>query len=129
MEHTPVSRIQWSRAPEENFTGTVRFGPLSDRSPEALNALAVHFDPGARTDWHTHPVGQVLYITNGAGLVQTEDGTTVEVGPGDVVYSPPGEVHWHGAASNSPMTHLSLPTGGATEWLPRKVPDEEYDPR
>ena len=129
MEHTSASDIDWALAPAENFTGTVRFGPLSDRSPEALNALAVHFDPGARTDWHTHPVGQVLYITNGAGLVQTDDGDTVEVAAGDVVYSPPGEVHWHGARPNSPMTHLSLTTGGATEWLPRKVTDAEFGRR
>lgn len=129
MEHTPSTDIVWSEAPAENFTGTVRFGPLSDRSPDALNALAVHFDPGARTDWHTHPAGQVLYITNGAGLVQTDDGSTVEVAAGDVVYAPPGEVHWHGAGPASPMTHLSLTTGGPTEWLPRKVTDEEYERR
>lgn len=129
MEHTRAQDIAWVEAPEENFTGRVFFGPLSHASPDGLNALAVSFEPGARTDWHTHPEGQVLYVTSGAGLVQSDDGHTVEIAAGDVVYSPAGEVHWHGARETSPMVHLSLTTGGATEWLPRKVTDEEYSRR
>lgn len=129
MDHTPAERIDWTPAPAEHFTGMARFGPLSHATEEGLNALAVSFDPGARTDWHWHPDGQVLYITNGAGLVQKDDGETVEVSAGDVVYSPPNEVHWHGAGPSSPMTHLSLTTGGATVWEPRKVTDEEYGRR
>ncbi|MDQ4149138.1 MAG: cupin domain-containing protein [Actinomycetota bacterium] len=127
MEHTPAEGIQWTPAPEEHFTGKVLFGPLSS-AEGGIDALAVHFDPGARTDWHTHPNGQVLYIVHGAGLVQNEDGTTVEVSPGDVVYSPPGERHWHGAKPASPMMHLSL-TRESAAWEPRKVTDEEYNRR
>lgn len=125
MEHTPAEGIPWVPAPAEHFTGRVMFGPLSNKDGE-LNALAVQFDPGARTDWHTHPNGQVLYVVHGAGLVQTEDGTTVELSPGDVVHSPAGELHWHGAKPTSPMVHLSLTTGAPPRWGTRKVTDEEY---
>jgi quercetin dioxygenase-like cupin family protein len=90
--------------------------------------IAVQFAPGARSDWHSHPAGQVLYVVSGAGLVQTSDGSTVEISPGDVVHAPPGEKHWHGARPDSPMMHLSLTTGGATAWE-GKVSDEEYDRR
>ncbi len=88
--------------------------------------LGVRFEPGARTDWHSHPEGQVLYVVSGAGRVQEDDGTTVEISVGDVVYTEPGTVHWHGATQQSPMMHLSITTGGETEWLPRKVSDGEY---
>lgn len=128
MEHRRAEDIDWTEAPAEHFTGRVHFGPLS-LVDGALNALGVHFDPGARTDWHWHPDGQVLYVVDGAGLVQRDDGTTVEISAGDVVYAPPNEVHWHGARPNSPMTHLSLTTGGDTVWEPRKVTDEEYGGR
>jgi quercetin dioxygenase-like cupin family protein len=124
MDHTAAERIEWSPAPDEHFTGKVWFGPLSNHE-DGISALAVQFEPGARTDWHSHSKGQVLYIVNGAGLVQTDDGTTVEVSSGDVIYAPPGEVHWHGAMPASPMMHLSLTIGSAA-WEPRKVTDEEY---
>lgn len=124
-QHLPANNILWAAAPSEHFTGQVLFGPIS--SEGTVNMLGVHFAPGARTDWHTHPDGQVLYVTAGVGRVGTDDGTTVEIGTGDSLYSPPGQVHWHGAARHSPMTHLSITTGGATEWLPRKVTDEEYE--
>ena len=127
MEHRPAEELDWVDAPEEHFTGKVRFGQLSHDGP--LNALGVNFEPGARTDWHWHPEGQVLYVTEGAGLVQDDDGTTVEISAGDTVYTPPDQVHWHGARPNSPMTHLSLTTGDATVWEPRKVTDEEYGAR
>ncbi len=126
MEHTPAERITWARAPEENFTGRVWFGPLSHVTEDGLKASGVYFDPAARTDWHSHPDGQVLYVASGAGLVQTEEGETVEISAGDVVYAPPGELHWHGAGPATPMMHLSLTTGGETQWEPRKVSDEEY---
>jgi quercetin dioxygenase-like cupin family protein len=127
VEHRKNASIEWTPAPSENFTGDVWFGTLSqDGGPEGLNALGVQFVPGARTDWHSHPGGQVLYVTSGAGLVANEDGDRVEVAAGDVVYAPAGELHWHGATPNSPMMHLSLTTGGATEWEPRKVSDAEY---
>lgn len=90
--------------------------------------IAVQFAPGARSDWHTHPSGQILYIVSGVGLVQTDDGSTVEVSPGDVVYASPGERHWHGARPDSPMMHLSLTSGGVTEWG-GKVSNEDYQRR
>lgn len=126
MDHTPAEDITWVEAPAENFTGQVRFGRLSQAPDPGLNALGVLFEPGARTDWHTHPDGQVIYVVSGAGKVQKDDGETVHISAGDVVYSPAGETHWHGATEHSYMMHLSLTTGGPTEWLPRKVTDEEY---
>ncbi|MDH3498481.1 MAG: cupin domain-containing protein [Acidimicrobiia bacterium] len=129
MEYTPTQDHVWFDAPVANFTGEVRFSHMSHKTEERLNVLGVHFEPGARTDWHTHPEGQVLYVVGGEGLVQTADGETVEITAGDVVYSPPGELHWHGAQPTSPMMHLSLTTGGATEWQPRKVTDQEYHRR
>lgn len=129
MEHTPAERLVWGEAPEGNFTGRVWFGPLSQAEDRPLNALGVLFEPGARTAWHSHPEGQVLYVVSGAGRVQTAQGETVEVGPGDVVHTPPGEEHWHGAAPRSYMMHLSLTTGGVTEWTGREVSDEEYGGR
>lgn len=125
MDHTPAEHVTWKSAPAEHFTGRVLMGPLS-QDPEALNALGVHFDPGARTDWHSHPAGQVLYIVSGSGRVATETGEMIDVSPGDIVHAPAGEMHWHGASPYSPMFHLSLTTGGQTEWTARKVTDEEY---
>ena len=127
MEHRPAEDVDWVEAPAENFTGNVRFGPLGQHG--ALNVLVVNFEPGARTDWHRHPEGQVLYVTEGAGLVQDDDGTTVEISTGDTVFTPADQIHWHGARADAPMTHLSLTTGGATVWEPRKVTDEEYHRR
>jgi quercetin dioxygenase-like cupin family protein len=127
VEHTPAEAIQWEPAPSAHFTGRVWFGPLDGpRRDGDLNALGVMFEPGARTDWHVHPDGQVLYVTAGAGFVQRRDGLTAKVSAGDVVYAPPGEVHWHGATASTPMTHLSLTTGGPTAWLDAKVADDEY---
>ena len=88
MDHTPAEDIQWEDAGDEHFTGRVRFGPLSKVPDPGLNALGVLFEPGARTDWHTHPEGQVLYIASGAGKVQKDDGETVHVSAGDVVSLP-----------------------------------------
>ena len=125
MEHRRADKVEWEDAPAENFTGLVRFGPLSDHGQ--LNALAVRFEATARTDWHSHPEGQVLYVVAGRGRIQDDDGTTVEFGAGDTLYTPPGQIHWHGAGPDGPMTHLSLTTGGATIWEPRKVTDKEYN--
>ncbi|MBT8212793.1 MAG: cupin domain-containing protein [Acidimicrobiia bacterium] len=126
MDHTTADNIPWEPAPADHFTGTVYFGPLSHVSDDGLHALAVQFEPGARTDWHWHPDGQVLYVTEGAGLVANAKGERVRITAGDVVYAAPDEVHWHGALPSSPMTHLSLTTGDATVWEPRKVDDGEY---
>lgn len=127
MEHRPRDTVDWIPAGDDHFTGEVSFGahyePAHD---EDLNVLGVSFASGARTDWHRHPAGQVLYVVAGEARVQREGGETVTAGPGDAVYAPPGEVHWHGAGPHGPMVHLSITYGGATEWLPRKVTDEEY---
>lgn len=127
MEHVVSTAIEWAEAPHEMFTGAVWFGPLAPpATEEALNTLGVMFSPGARTAWHRHIEGQVLYIAHGAGIVANDAGDRVEVGAGDAVVIPPGEIHWHGAARSSHMMHLSITTGGPTEWLGRKVTDEEY---
>jgi quercetin dioxygenase-like cupin family protein len=126
VEHTKAETLQWEAAPEENFTGPVWFALLSAAPDRPLNALGVKFDPGSRTDWHSHPEGQVLYVVSGEGRVGTDAGEVVEIGPGDVVHSPVGELHWHGATPQSAMVHLSLTTGGATVWTDRKVSDDDY---
>lgn len=127
MELLPAEAVSWTPAGSANFTGEVWFGPLSHATADGLNVLAVHFAPGARTDWHTHAEGQVLYCVSGAGKVQTAAGDTVGLTPGDVVYSPPGERHWHGAGPASHMVHLSLTTGPPTEWFDDKVSDADYE--
>ena len=127
MEFRSARHRTWEHAPQEFFTGHVWFGTISRRPRiDSLNALGVHFEAGARTDWHTHPDGQTLYVTDGAGFVQNEAGETVRIGTGDVVYAPAGEVHWHGATATSHMTHLSLTSHGDTQWMSRKVTAEEY---
>lgn len=118
--------MEWSPQPEANFTGKAWMGVLSRADDRVLNAISVLFEPGARTHWHSHPEGQVLYVISGTGRVGTEAGGIVRISPGDVVYASPGELHWHGAAPDSPMSHLSLTTGGATVWEPRAVTHEEY---
>lgn len=92
---------------------------------DPVTLITVQFAPGARSDWHRHPGGQVLYVLSGAGLVQNEDGSTVEISAGDVVHAAPGELHWHGARQDAPMSHLSITAGGATDWQD-KVTDEQY---
>lgn len=127
MHHETADETTWDPAPEEHFTGRAWFGPLH-RPGDALdlNVLGVRFEAAARTDWHTHPAGQVLYVVAGTALVQTESGETVAAGPGDAVHAPAGEMHWHGAGPDAPMVHLSITHGGPTEWSDRKVTDEEY---
>jgi quercetin dioxygenase-like cupin family protein len=126
MEHTPAGEQAWKPQPEEHFTGRAWMGILSQGDDRALNAITVAFEPGARTHWHSHPEGQVLYVLSGAGRAGTENGIVIRLSPGDAVYADPDELHWHGATADSPMTHLSLTTGGATAWEPRPVSDEEY---
>lgn len=128
MKHRPAGEVAWTSAGHEHFTGEVVFGPHTDepQGPDDINVLGVRFDAAARTDWHRHPGGQVLYVLSGEARVGTE-GETVVAGPGDAVSTPPGELHWHGAGPDGPMTHLSITHMGATEWLPRKVTDEEYE--
>jgi quercetin dioxygenase-like cupin family protein len=128
MEHRRNDDVEWVEAPAQHFTGAVRFGPhADDRGHEAdINVLGVEFQAGARTDWHTHPGGQVIYVVEGDARVGVDGGPVIEAGPGDAVWSPPGELHWHGAGPDGTMTHLSITHLGATEWTDRKVTDEEY---
>lgn len=125
--HRKATDIPWAPAPAEHFTGQAWFGPITPQpGPEDLNVLAVAFEPGARSDWHSHPGGQVLYVVSGIARSREEGGELVTAGPGDSIQASPGVVHWHGAAPHAPMVHLSITHRGATEWLPRKVTDAEY---
>lgn len=127
MEHVAGDQLGWEEAPEEHFTGRAWFGPMAPpMTAEALNVLGVMFEPGARTAWHKHVEGQVLYVVHGVGHVANEAGERVTITAGDTVVIPPGEVHWHGACTDSHMMHLSLTTGGPTEWIGRKVDDADY---
>ena len=111
------------------FTGTVRIDPLfRTEAPARVAGAGVTFEPGARTAWHTHPLGQTLIITAGCGWVQREGGPIEEVHPGDVVWFPPGEKHWHGATPTTAMTHIAIQEqldGKVVDWL-EHVSDEQY---
>jgi quercetin dioxygenase-like cupin family protein len=115
--------------PAENFTGSVRIGPLFPaREPSRAAGASVTFEPGARTAWHTHPAGQTLIVTAGSGLVQQWGGRIQEIRPGDVVWIPPSQKHWHGATPTTPMTHIAIQeqvNGKVVEWM-EKVSDDQY---
>ena len=117
------------KGPAEWFTGTVRLDPLFDASaPARAGGAAVTFEPGARTAWHTHPLGQTLIVTAGSGLVQRVGGPIEAIKPGDVVLIPPGEKHWHGASPTTAMTHFAIQEtldGKAVEWM-EHVSDAQY---
>jgi quercetin dioxygenase-like cupin family protein len=118
-----------AKGPADWFTGTVRIDPLFQPN-EARRAAAacVTFEPGARTAWHTHPLGQTLIVTAGCGRVQRLGGPAEEIRPGDVVWFPPGEKHWHGAAPTTAMTHIAIQEqldGKVVDWL-EKVGDDQY---
>jgi quercetin dioxygenase-like cupin family protein len=114
-----------ARGPAEWFTGDVWIDVIAQpHDGSTLNAAAVHFTPGARTAWHTHAGGQTLHVTDGQGLVQSRGHEIVHLRPGDTVWTPDGEEHWHGATSDHFMTHLSLTDGTAT-WGDH-VTDPEY---
>jgi quercetin dioxygenase-like cupin family protein len=115
--------------PEEYFTGTVRIDPLNT-PPEPARALTAYvtFEPGARTAWHVHPLGQTLIVTAGCGWTQCEGEPIVEIRPGDVIWCPPGHRHWHGATPHTAMTHLAVTEaldGKPVEWM-EKVSEAEY---
>jgi quercetin dioxygenase-like cupin family protein len=113
----------------DNFTGSVRVDSRFQRSdPARIGGGIVTFEPGARTAWHTHPLGQTLIVTAGVGLVQNWGGPIQEIKPGDVVWIPPGVKHWHGATASTGMTHVALAEsrdGKAVDWM-EKVTDEQY---
>jgi len=117
------------KGPAEYFTGVVRVDPLFQApNPARVSGASVTFEPGARTAWHTHPLGQTLIVTGGSGRVQREGGSIEEIHPGDVIWFPPGEKHWHGASPSTAMTHIAIQeqlNGKAVDWL-QKVSDEQY---
>ena len=118
-----------TKGPVEYFTGTVRIDPLFQvKDPARSAGNSVTFEPGARTAWHTHPIGQTLIVTAGCGWVQREGGSIEEIHPGDVVWFPPGEKHWHGATATTAMTHIAIQEqldGKLVDWM-EKVSDEQY---
>lgn len=120
------------KGPAEWFTGTVRIDPLFDApEPARVAGVSVTFEPAARTAWHTHPLGQTLIVTWGKGLVQRWDGLLEEIRPGDVIWIPPGEKHWHGASPTTAMTHIAVHeklNGQPVEWL-EQVTEEQYSGR
>jgi quercetin dioxygenase-like cupin family protein len=115
--------------PSDYFTGSVRIdAPFQGTAPARVSGATVTFEPGARTAWHTHPLGQTLIVTAGLGRAQREGGPVEEIRPGDIVWFAPGEKHWHGASPFSAMTHIAIAEaqdGKAVDWL-EHVNDEEY---
>ncbi|VVP86510.1 hypothetical protein PS918_02830 [Pseudomonas fluorescens] len=118
------------KAPEAYFTGTVRMDPLNaPPDPARVSVVSVTFEPGARSAWHTHPLGQTLIVTAGCGWTQCEGEPIVEIRAGDVIWCPPDHKHWHGAAATTAMTHIGIQealNGVSVVWL-EKVTDEEYN--
>jgi quercetin dioxygenase-like cupin family protein len=129
MEITRGGSQRSGKGPEDWFTGTVRIDPLFPAQAPARAAGAnVTFEPGARTAWHTHPLGQTLIVTAGSGLAQRWGGATEAIRPGDVVWFPPGEKHWHGASPITAMTHIAIQEqldGKVVDWM-EKVSDAQY---
>jgi len=113
----------------QNFTGTVRVdSPFRASDPARIGGAFVTFEPGARTAWHTHPLGQTLIVTAGHGWVQSEGGAKEEIRPGDIVWIPPGEKHWHGATATLGMTHIAISEaldGKTVDWM-EQVSEEQY---
>lgn len=129
MDIKPAGSTPSRKAPSEYFTGTVWQDPIIEApEPARLRAVWVRFEPGARTAWHTHPLGQTIHITSGIGRVQTWGGPVKEVRAGDTVWFAPGEKHWHGAAPNVAMEHLAMQeaqNGSVADWM-EHVSDAQY---
>lgn len=130
MEIKRVGSQPSTKGPADWFTGTVRVDPLfQTTAPARAAGASVTFEPGARTAWHTHPLGQTLIVVSGCGWAQREGGPIEEIRPGDVVMFAPGEKHWHGAAASTAMTHIAIQEvldGKMVDWM-EKVTDEQYD--
>ena len=117
------------KATSDYFTGVVWQDPIIEAAePARVRALKVSFEPGARTAWHTHPLGQTLYVLSGVGLVGLRNKAPKLIKPGDTIWIPPGEEHWHGASANNSMTHIAIQeelNGSVAEWL-EQVSDDQY---
>jgi len=118
-----------NKGPADYFTGQVRVDRLfSANEPARSNGASVTFEPGARSAWHTHPLGQTLIVTAGSGWVQAWGQPVQEIGPGDVIWTPPGEKHWHGAKATTSVTHIAIQealNGKVVDWM-EKVGDDQY---
>lgn len=118
-----------AKGPADYFTGTVRIdAPFSGTAPARVGGATVTFEPGARTAWHTHPLGQTLIVVSGLGRAQREGGPVEEIRPGDIVWFEPGEKHWHGASPSAAMTHIAIAEaldGKVVDWM-EKVSDADY---
>lgn len=129
MKITRAGAKPSAKGPADWFTGTVRVDPLfNPDAPERVQGSSVTFEPGARTAWHTHPLGQTLIVTAGVGRVQRSGGPVEEIRPGDVVWFEPDEKHWHGAAHGTAMTHIAVQEvkdGKVVDWM-EQVTDEQY---
>jgi quercetin dioxygenase-like cupin family protein len=129
MEIHPAGSRPTRRAPKEYFTGTVMQDPIiATAAPARIVSTRVSFEPGARTNWHSHPLGQTLYVMSGVGRVQTKGGPVQEIRPGDVVWIPPGEKHWHGGSATNGMVHIAMQEaldGSYATWM-EPVTDAEY---
>ncbi len=129
MDITRAGSRPSGKGPVEWFTGAVRVDPLFE-APDPARVAGAHvtFEPGARTAWHTHPLGQTLIVTAGLGWVGREGGPVEEIRPGDVIWFPPGEKHWHGAAPTTAMSHIAIQEkldGSPVPWM-EQVTDEQY---
>lgn len=129
MQITRASTIKTKFGKAEYFTGAVQQEPIVEApAPARLRAVVVSFAPGARTAWHTHPLGQTLFVVSGVGRAQTEGGPIQEILPGDRIWIPPGEKHWHGAAPQAAMVHIAMQEsldGSHITWM-EPVSDEQY---
>ncbi len=129
MELKRVGSQPSGKGPADYFSGTVRIDPLFQaREPARTSGASVTFEPGARSAWHTHPLGQALIVTSGSGLTQCWGKPPVRIRAGDVIWCPPGGKHWHGASPDTAMTHIAIQealNGRAVDWL-EKVSDDEY---
>ncbi len=132
MKITRVGSQPSGKGPADWFTGTVRVDPLFQTpDPALVSGACVTFEPGARTAWHTHPLGQTLIIVSGAGWVQREGGPIEDIRTDDVVWFEPGEKHWHGATTTTAMSHIAIQErqdGKVVEWM-EHVTEEQYQPR
>ena len=129
MKHVKCGDVPSVRAPAQYFVGPVWQNPIATPDdPARANSALVTFEPGARTNWHHHPLGQTLYVTQGAGWFQTKGEPRVDIRAGDSIFIPPGEVHWHGATATSTMSHVAIherQDGSHITWL-EAVSDDEY---
>ena len=123
------SSLDTTPGPADWFTGAVYVDTVATPTePSRVGAASVHFTPGARTAWHTHPFGQTIFVTEGSGLCRREGGPVEDIRPGDVVWFPPGEKHWHGAAPTTAMSHIAIQeklNGSPVDWM-EHVSDEQY---